>query len=115
MNLEFDIANDGLEAIEIFNNNKYDAILMDENMPNMNGIQATKKILEIEQENGLSHTPIVALTANALKGDRERFIDAGMDEYMSKPINVDKLAAGVYILHVITENGQQNTRKFIKK
>jgi len=91
MNLKFDIANDGLEAIEAFKNKKYDAILMDENMPNMNGVEATKVILEIEKEKSLVHTPIIALTANALKGDRERFLKAGMDEYMTKPVDKTKL------------------------
>jgi signal transduction histidine kinase/ActR/RegA family two-component response regulator len=90
--LKFDIANDGLEAIEAFENSQYDLILMDENMPNLNGIEATKRILEIEKEKNLLHTPIIALTANALKGDREKFLEAGMDEYLTKPINKEKLA-----------------------
>lgn len=90
--LQFEIANDGLEAITAFENDSYDLILMDENMPNLNGIEATKCILEIEKEKALIHTPIVALTANALKGDREKFLDAGMDEYLTKPINKEKLA-----------------------
>jgi len=94
LGLTFDIANNGLEALERFprfmcanNHRKYDVILMDENMPNMNGIEATKEILKIEKELNLLHTPIIALTANALKGDRERFLAAGMDEYLTKPIN----------------------------
>jgi len=91
LELEFDIANDGLEAIDMFKDNRYDAILMDENMPNMNGIEATSQILIIESQKELQHTPIIALTANALKGDRERFLNAGMDEYMTKPINKQKL------------------------
>ena len=91
LNLKFDIANDGIEAIEQFKKNKYDTILMDENMPNMNGIEATRQILVIEKENNLKHTPIIALTANALKGDRERFLGAGMDEYLTKPVNKKKL------------------------
>jgi len=91
LGLEFDIASDGLEAIEYFMNNKYDAILMDENMPNMGGIEATKNILEYEIENKLDHTPIIALTANALKGDREKFISVGMDEYLTKPVDKNKL------------------------
>ena len=97
--LTFDIANDGLEAVEVFiksnsqdqSNYKYNIILMDENMPNMNGIEATKKILEIEKEKKLIHTPIVALTANALKGDKERFLAAGMDEYLTKPLDKEML------------------------
>jgi len=92
LQLDYDVANDGLEAIEKFKDNKYDAILMDENMPNMNGIEATKRILEIEKEHNLVHTPIIALTANAIKGDRERFLEAGMDEYLTKPVNKKKLA-----------------------
>jgi len=91
MNITYEIANDGLEAVEKFKLEKFDAILMDENMPNMSGIEATKKILIYETENYLNHTPIIALTANALKGDRERFLDAGMDEYMTKPLDKDKL------------------------
>ncbi len=91
--LIFDIANDGLEAIDRFRENYYDLILMDENMPNLNGIEATKRILEIEAKEARTHTPIIALTANALKGDRERFIAAGMDEYMTKPVNREKLHA----------------------
>jgi len=64
---------------------------MDENMPNMCGIDATRIINEYENKNNLIHTPIIALTANALKGDRERFLKAGMDEYITKPIDKDKL------------------------
>jgi signal transduction histidine kinase/ActR/RegA family two-component response regulator len=92
LNLSFEIANDGLEAIEKFTTNKYDIILMDENMPNMNGIEATKNIIEFEKKNNLIHTPIVALTANALKGDREKFINAGCDDYMTKPVDKQKLS-----------------------
>ena len=89
--LTFDIAIDGCDAIDKFKINKYDCILMDENMPNMGGIEATKNILVIEKELGLTHTPIIALTANALKGDRERFLEVGMDEYLSKPVDKNKL------------------------
>ena len=91
LGLTFDIANDGLEAVEIYKNNNYDIVLMDENMPNMCGIDATRIINEYENKNNLIHTPIIALTANALKGDRERFLKAGMDEYITKPIDKDKL------------------------
>lgn len=90
--LTFDIANDGIEAVSAYKKEFYDLILMDENMPNLNGIEATKQILAFEQEQKRKHTPIVALTANALKGDRERFIEAGMDEYLTKPLDKEKLA-----------------------
>ncbi len=89
--LTYDMANDGLEAIEQFKKNRYDLILMDENMPNLNGTGAAKVIMEMEKEQGLTHTPVISLTANALKGDRERFLQAGMDDYLSKPINPDTL------------------------
>ena len=92
MNINFDIASDGLEAVEMFKQEKYDAILMDENMPNMGGIEATKHILEYEKENNIIHTPIIALTANALKGDRERFLSSGMDEYLTKPLDRKRLS-----------------------
>jgi PAS domain S-box-containing protein len=98
LKVNFDIAKDGLEAIEKFKQNatslenRYDAILMDENMPKLNGSQATKIILEIEKTQNLEHTPIIALTANAIKGDRERFLKVGMDEYLTKPIKKDTLA-----------------------
>jgi len=91
LNIKFDISNDGLAAIDAFKENRYDLILMDENMPNLNGIGATKQILEIEKQENLEHTPIIALTANALKGDRKRFLDAGMDEYLTKPVDKEKL------------------------
>jgi len=91
MNLQFDIANDGLEAVEMYKKNNYDIILMDENMPNMNGMEATKHILEYEINNHLEHTPIIALTANAIKGDREMFLEAGMDSYLTKPVNKSEL------------------------
>jgi signal transduction histidine kinase len=87
----FDVASDGCEAIELFKQNSYDAILMDENMPNMNGIEAAKHIIKIEEENNMVHTPIIALTASALKGDREKFIHVGMDEYLTKPLDLKKL------------------------
>lgn len=83
-NLNYDIANDGAEAVLQFKHNKYDVILMDENMPNMNGIEATKIIRELEEDTD-SHIPIIAVTANALVEDRERFLAIGMDDYISKP------------------------------
>ncbi len=87
----FDIAYDGIEAIEAFKNNQYDFILMDENMPNMGGIEAMQAMRKMELSRKLKHTIIIALTANALKGDRERFMDAGMDEYLTKPLKRQKL------------------------
>jgi signal transduction histidine kinase/CheY-like chemotaxis protein len=85
LGLTFDIANDGTEAVKIYQEKSYQVILMDENMPNMNGIEATRHILEIEQNSGHVHTPIVAVTANALKEDRARFLAAGLDDFIAKP------------------------------
>ncbi len=78
----------GLEAIEEFKNSVYNLVLMDENMPIMNGIEATKIIRTLD--NGKT-IPIIAVTANALKGDKEKFILSGMDGYLSKPIDAEKL------------------------
>lgn len=61
-------------------------------MPNMNGLQATAAIRKLEKETG-THTPIIGVTAHAIKGDREKCIEAGMDDYLSKPISPDKLVA----------------------
>jgi len=94
----YDIANNGLEAIEKFKIGNYNIILMDENMPKLSGIGATKVILQLEKNNSLQHTPIISLTANALKGDRERFLKAGMDDYISKPIEPNRLIQAIYKL-----------------
>jgi signal transduction histidine kinase len=89
--LTYETANDGIEAIEKFRNGKFDAILMDENMPNMGGTEATQHILEIERKEGREHTPIITVTANALHGDQERFLRAGFDDYLTKPIEPNHL------------------------
>ena len=85
LGLTYDIANDGAEGVLNFKFNKYDLILMDENMPIMNGIEATQNIREIELRESLSPIPIIAVTANALKGDKEKFMNAGMNDYIAKP------------------------------
>ena len=85
LGVTYDITNDGAEGVLNFKLNKYDVILMDENMPIMNGIEASKHIREIEEEKSLTPIPIIAVTANALTGDKEKFIEAGMDDYIPKP------------------------------
>jgi signal transduction histidine kinase/ActR/RegA family two-component response regulator len=89
--LEFEIANDGVEAVEMYKTGKYDLILMDENMPNLNGLGAMAQIKEYEDQNNLKHVPIIALTANALVSDIDRFLDAGMDGFVAKPIDTQQL------------------------
>jgi len=92
--VNFDIASNGKEAVNMFKNNKYDLIFMDINMPIMDGIEAFKQIREYEGElvgEYISYVPIIALTANAIKGDKEKFLILGMNDYLSKPIEMDKL------------------------
>ncbi len=85
-----DIASNGKEALDKFGTSKYDLILMDIQMPVMDGIIATKKIREIEASTNIQ-TPIIAITANALSGDRETCLAVGMNDYISKPFQVDIL------------------------
>lgn len=82
-----DSATNGLEAIEKVKNGNYAAVLMDVQMPGMNGFEATKQIREYEKACNKYHVPIIGMTAHALVGDRERCIAAGMDDYISKPFN----------------------------
>ena len=87
--LSCDIANEGKSAIEAFKSKKYDLILMDCQMPIMDGYEATREIRNIEGDS--SHTPIIAMTANVLKTDEEKCYESGMDAYISKPINTEEL------------------------
>jgi PAS domain S-box-containing protein len=85
-----DCAENGRQAVNMSADNRYDAILMDVQMPEMDGIEATRIVREREQVSGI-HTPTIALTANAITGDRERLIHAGFDGYVSKPVTIDAL------------------------
>ena len=91
MGLSVDIANNGLEAIEAVQQKNYDLILMDCQMPEMDGFEATRQIREMEKKGQIKKLPIIAMTANAMEGDREECLAAGMDEYITKPVNKDKL------------------------
>lgn len=91
-NHEVVIANNGIEAIEYFREKKFDVILMDIMMPVMDGLEATVKIRKIESESQIEkRTPIIALTANTMDNDRDKCISYGMDEFMSKPFDIEKL------------------------
>jgi CheY-like chemotaxis protein len=81
---------DGQAAVEAFEKDRFDVVLMDLQMPRMDGFEATAAIREKERSSG-ERIPIIALTANALKGDRERCLSAGMDGYVSKPIRTAEL------------------------
>ncbi len=85
--LEVELADNGLEALEKFKKEKFDIVFMDIQMPVKDGIEAMQEIHLYEKEMHLIPTPIIALTAHALKGDRERFMQKGFDEYITKPIN----------------------------
>jgi len=84
--VEIILAVDGQEAVDLFKSQPPDIILMDVWMPNVDGFSATALIRELERERGLHRTPIIALTANAVRGDRDKCLAAGIDDYMSKPL-----------------------------
>ncbi|MEK6659109.1 MAG: nitrate- and nitrite sensing domain-containing protein [Campylobacterota bacterium] len=86
LGLTITLANNGLDAFQKRKDQTFDMIFMDIQMPFLDGVEATTEILEWEEDYNQPHIPIVALTANALKGDRERFLAAGLDEYTTKPL-----------------------------
>jgi PAS domain S-box-containing protein len=88
------LAENGRDALAALEKERFDVVLMDIQMPEMNGFEATRAIRDKERATG-SHVPIIAMTAHALKGDRERCLDAGMDDYVSKPIHADQLAKAI--------------------
>lgn len=92
MGIEVEIAGNGSIALEKRMSGDFGIVFMDIHMPVCDGLEATKAILEFERRTGAPHVPIVALTANALKGDLERFLAAGMDDYLSKPIDRSALS-----------------------
>jgi CheY-like chemotaxis protein len=93
----------GREAVAAVANGGFDLVLMDVQMPEMDGLQATAAIRKAEDGTG-THVPIVALTAHAMKGDREACLAAGTDEYLSKPVNAPELFALIETLTGITTN-----------
>jgi PAS domain S-box-containing protein len=90
LNFKVDVASNGVEALSCYKDKNYDLILMDCLMPQMDGYLATQKIREIEQET-LGYVPIIALTADALCDNKKRCFDVGMDDYLTKPFEIDEL------------------------
>ncbi len=88
---QVDVAEDGQQALQLTADNSFDLVLMDVQMPVMDGLEATRQIRRRERQSG-GHLLIVAMTARAMKGDRQECLDAGMDEYVAKPIRRKELA-----------------------
>jgi len=89
--LEYLVVNDGQMAVDAFKNETFEMILMDEQMPVKNGLEATQEIIAYEQSVQRSHTPIVALTANVIKGAKERGMQSGYDEFLGKPVVIKEI------------------------
>jgi CheY-like chemotaxis protein len=99
------VASHGREALEALDEERVDLVLMDVQMPEMDGFEATKRIRERERANG-GHVPIVAMTAHAQTGDREKCLEAGMDSYISKPIRAEDLFS--VIENLMNGSGERN-------
>ncbi|MDA8157378.1 MAG: response regulator [Actinomycetota bacterium] len=109
-NCTLDIAENGLEAIEKFTASHYDLVLMDVQMPGMDGYTATRRIREMERQKGLVHTPIIALTAHAIKGDDLKSFQAGCDGHITKPVKKETLLEALAALERRTDEKGKHYR-----
>ncbi len=108
-----DTAENGKEALEILAQKKYDLVLMDIEMPEMNGLEATRNIRDSDSEN--RNVPIIAMTAHALKGSRERFLAAGMDDCITKPVDPGTLFAAIRCRAALSEKKPDEKKTSEKK
>ena len=106
------LVDNGKEAVEAYADIFFDLVLMDAQMPVMDGFDATTRIRALEEERG-THTPIIALTARAIKGDKERCLEAGMDGYLSKPFKPEELLEAID--HCLVDLDEKNKYKVPKK
>jgi len=107
-------AENGWQALQAMNNDAFDAVLMDCQMPVMDGLTATAELRRREQNSGAARLPIIALTANTMEGDRERCLAAGMDDFLSKPFTQQQLAALLkrwLALHVLPESERRDSSR----
>ena len=89
------VAGDGAQAVMLFSEKRFDVVLMDVHMPGVSGLEATSHMRDIERETDRPHTPVIALTASAMPDDRRRCLDAGMDDYISKPLRPEDLRQAI--------------------
>jgi len=120
LNFDVTLVANGQEAVDARKKSEYDLILMDIAMPVMDGVSATKEILAYEESKKLDHIPIVALTANALKGDREKFLNNGLDDYLPKPTKEEQIKElaikfGVYNEKIETSQEQEEVTETTEK
>ncbi len=116
LGLDFEIASNGQEALDTRKNGRFDAILMDCQMPIMDGFEATHQIRLFENETGIDRITIIALTANAMQGDREKCLNAGMDDYLAKPYTSKSLFNTLsQWLTVVPNFSDETSEKIIKE
>jgi CheY-like chemotaxis protein len=104
-----DVVADGNEAVKTLKTTPYDLVLMDIQMPELNGLEATAVIRQMEKKSG-THMPIIAVTAHALHGEKERCLAAGMDGYLSKPIQIKSLSEAIQEQLTSAEKEARSTR-----
>jgi signal transduction histidine kinase/DNA-binding NarL/FixJ family response regulator len=109
LGINADVASDGVEAFEAWNAGRYTAVLADIHMPRMDGYELARRIRAVEADGRKTgRTPIVAVTANAMKGEEERCIGAGMDAYLVKPVNIDRLRTTLERWLTVERDGNGN-------